>query len=1350
MIGSLITPNGNLKQTFHLVDSSISLNYDGLLGGDFLSCYRASISYDTFELKLHSPVSSTYQHVSTTASIGVVITELSHSNRSASIGIQTDCPNSNRLATTDHQTKHSNSASFGTHSNSASIGSSSDLSKPNRSASIGYYTRSVSFDNHTERTNVILNASFGNSKSNQSARSSNRSVNLLTQIEHSNSPILTNKSESKLVCLELVPYEKHPIFNQISCLIENENKRCHSITVKPEESIFHLPARSETIIEINHNIKGEYLCQQKEVMPGIIIGNSIGVMRNGKAKINIINITETPTLISRVDIKPLLEPLSEHDILELDYNQDPIEERISKITQLINLDHCNKEEKDSIHKLYRHYNKLFYLKGDHLTFTDAIQHSIPVNAHQTPINVRPYRLAEVHKSELNRQLTEMLEDGIIQHSKSPWNAPLLIVPKKSDKNGNRRWRVVVDFRRLNDVTSGDAFPLPNICDILDQLGNSKYFTTLDLANGFHQVRLNPADREKTAFSSNFQHFEFVRMPFGLKGAPSTFQRVMNSVLTGLQGIRCFVYMDDVVVYAKNLADHDSKIREIFDRLSFHNLKLQPEKCNFLQKEISYLGHLICDTGIKPDPSKIEAVQNFPTPKIPQHIKSFLGLAGYYRRFISDFSGISKPLTSLLKKNTTFTWDALCDEAFRKLKEALTTAPILAYPDFEKPFNVTTDASDFALGAVLSQGEVGSDRPICYSSRTMNPAETRYSTIEKELLAIVYAVTQYRPYIYGRKFTIYTDHKPLVWVMSLKDPSSRLVRWRIKLEEYDYTVIYKPGKSNTNADALSRIPFLSEPIQHSINLVQTRSKTLKDSHKDLHLSDTVIENHINPSYSITNKSFSHYKKSNIHDILRKYQLSEKRGQIFCRAYDFIIHITDEVDKLEITQNNSKFEPLIEKSPPESGELIMLNDKRGILNSPLNRLGSNATQRAYDHLSIIYLLAQSKHSKNIAISLKIFHAEKYFQIKTILAHLFHGSDITIDLYSENVTCPTSDEEIKTILETYHLSPLGGHQGVNRTLKRIKLAYYWKGMAKDIKNFISKCQICQLNKVSRVNRIPMKITTTSTRAFERVFLDIVGPWTESYHNNKYILTFQDDLTKYSEAIPIPNQEARTIAEALVTKIICRHGIPESILTDQGSNFLSNCMKEVYKLLKISKLQTTPYHPQTNGALERSHRGLSEYLRNFVQKDPFEWCQWIPYAMFVYNTTPHTTTNFTPHELVYGFPAQIPSNLSTSPKISYNYENYASELKARLQHSHCIARANIISSKDKSKQQYDKKTRDIVFKVGGLVLLRNDARKSKLSQIWTGPWEVIKINSPENTTIKLNKGSQTVHNNRLKLYNK
>ncbi|CAK1591326.1 unnamed protein product [Parnassius mnemosyne] len=301
------------------------------------------------------------------------------------------------------------------------------------------------------------------------------------------------------------------------------------------------------------------------------------------------------------------------------------------------------------------------------------------------------------------------------------------------------------------------------------------------------------------------------MSFGLKNAPATFQKLMNTCLSGLQGSRCFVYLDDIVVYSHDLNSHIQNLASVFSRLRNYNLKLQPDKCEFLCKEVAYLGHLINNDGVKPNPEKLKAISEFPVPKCAKDIISFLGLVSYYRRFIPDFSKLAKPLTSLLKKHTPFCWKNEQQLAFEVLKEKLTTSRVLAYPDFSKPFILTCDASNFAISAILSQGQIGKDHPIAFASRTLNKAECNYSVTEKECLAIVFGTKAFRPYLYGRTFTIVTDHKPLQWLFSCKDPGSRLIRWRLKLEEFDYIIVHKKGKINTNADALSRFPV--NPIQY---------------------------------------------------------------------------------------------------------------------------------------------------------------------------------------------------------------------------------------------------------------------------------------------------------------------------------------------------------------------------------------------------------------------------------------------------------------------------------------------------------------------------------------------------------
>ena len=321
------------------------------------------------------------------------------------------------------------------------------------------------------------------------------------------------------------------------------------------------------------------------------------------------------------------------------------------------------------------------------------------------------------------------------------------MPKKIEAQGNKKWRMVIDYRALNGKTVGDAYPLPNITDILDQLGGAMYCSILDLASRFHQISMDP--RIKTAFSTPFAHLEFTRMPFGLKSAPATFQRLMDHVLAGLQGIELFVYMDDIVIYGKSLKDHSNKLRAIVGRLKEAGLTLQPEKNHFLKKQIAYLGHVISEDGVKTE----------------------------------------------VQQST-----------FEKLRDIICSGPLLQYPNFTKPFVVTIDASNYALGAILSQGEIGQDLPIAYASRTLNDAEIKYFTTEKELLAIVFVVQHFHPYLYGRKSILVTDHRPLIRLHNLKDPNSRLGRWKIKLSEYEYEIVYKPGKINANADALSRNPY----------------------------------------------------------------------------------------------------------------------------------------------------------------------------------------------------------------------------------------------------------------------------------------------------------------------------------------------------------------------------------------------------------------------------------------------------------------------------------------------------------------------------------------------------------------
>ncbi|XP_063895318.1 uncharacterized protein LOC135118122 [Helicoverpa armigera] len=858
----------------------------------------------------------------------------------------------------------------------------------------------------------------------------------------------------------------------------------------------------------------------------------------------------------------------------------------------------------------------------------------------------------------------MIDQNIIRPSKSPWSAPIWVVPKKVDATGKQKWRLVIDYRKLNDVTVTEVYPIPLITDILDQLGHSKYFSTLDLVSGFHQIKLNSKDASKTGFTvvgnEVSGHYEFTRMPFGLKNAPATFQKLMNTVLSGLQGLHCYVYLDDCIIYSQNLQSHIDKLKLIFDRFREYNLKLQPAKCEFLRREVAYLGHIITDKGVCPNPDKIKAVTQFPTPKNPKDIKSFLGLVGYYRRFIENFSKITKPLTSLLKKDVSFIWSSEQENAFNILKQKLTTAPLLQYPDFSRPFLLTTDASNYAVGAILSQGEIGKDKPIAYASRTLNKAEGNYSTTEKELLAILFGVKTFRPYLFGYRFKIVTDHKPLVWLFNVKDPGSRLIRWRLKLEEYDYEIVHKQGKLNCNADALSRFP-LQDTDNSNRPVCAIEDESPNSNVPNLPDSNSPRSPFDNPSPCSSDTYEKYLKLSKqpnfgFDTTIQEYNESLLKAKCKLIAYPTSIDLDDSVPYCKDIIDLSTSQPNVRDIERELYTLYSTSNDKHLFTHLFVRV------HHYDEMSykdIYRLLVEYRdmvkywylEEKEVAISdfSDPFTKLSYTKIYNMIGYVFHDTGIKVNIYRNSILFPTP-EEVKKILRDNHDLPTAGHPGVSRMFERIKSMYWWKNMRQDIEDYVKNCKSCQINKPLRqINRAPMIITSTATKPLEKIFLDIVGPLPETYEfKYKFILTIQDDLTKYSQAYPLLTCSADETAKKLV-HFISHLGIPKMIITDQGTNFTSEVIKQLTKLFGIKHILASPYHPQTCGALERSHATLKEYLRPFVNENAHTWDLYLNTAMFSYNSNVHSTTNYSPFELLFGFKPHIPKSIDTLENNTY-----------------------------------------------------------------------------------------------------
>ncbi|XP_075779243.1 uncharacterized protein LOC142827525 [Pelodiscus sinensis] len=412
---------------------------------------------------------------------------------------------------------------------------------------------------------------------------------------------------------------------------------------------------------------------------------------------------------------------------------------------------------------------------------------------------------------VRQELKEMLALGVVEESRSEWRSPIVLVPKP---NGSVRF--CIDFRKVNAISQFDAYPMPRVDVLLERLGRARYISTLDLTKGYWQIPLTPRTKAKTAFPTPFGLYQFTMMPFGLHGAAATFQRLMDQVLAPHNAYAA-AYIDDIIVYSEGWEEHLTHLEEVLKALGEARLTANPAKCHLGKEEVTYLGYTVGKGQVKPVIDKIQALREYPTPTTKRQVRQFLGLVGYYRRFVPNFSTIAAPLTDLTKNQhpRRVEWSAECERAFQTLRDHLTRGPVLAQPDFDRPFILQTDASEVGLGAVLSQEVEGVEHPLLYLSRKLYPRETRYSTIEREALAVKWAVDALRYYLLGSTFLVVTDHAPLRWLQTMKDTNARIMRWYLALQPYSFQVAHRPGKVHGNADFLSRIAPKEEPPERNL-------------------------------------------------------------------------------------------------------------------------------------------------------------------------------------------------------------------------------------------------------------------------------------------------------------------------------------------------------------------------------------------------------------------------------------------------------------------------------------------------------------------------------------------------------
>jgi hypothetical protein len=1098
--------------------------------------------------------------------------------------------------------------------------------------------------------------------------------------------------------------------NTISLNFDLNGPQTMQIPLKDlDEGFLTVPPRSEVfrVCHIRAKFNDPVIFNQ-EITDGVHVASAI--LNPKTPLIKILNTNSHPVTFKTNKLK--FDELNNFDVVDM--SSMSRDEKILKIIRKNNDHIIDPKLKFKFEKIITENTNIFALEDEPLTTNNFYKQKLRVTDN-VPVYTRNFRTPFALKDELNNQVKDLIKNNVIEPSISEYSSPIFLVPKKPLPGTTaKRYRLVVDFRLLNKKLIGDVYPIPNLEATLDQLGKAKYFSVVDCQAGFHQIELEESSRDFTSFNTELGSFRFKRVPFGLRVAPNSFQRMMSLAFASLPPQSAFLYMDDLIIIGKNENHHLQNIQAVFDNCKKYNIKLNPKKCSFFKSEVAFLGHLCTAEGIKIDPEKTKYIDSYPIPKNADEVKRFVAFANFYRKFIAGFASLTHPLNKLTRKKVPFDWTPLCQRTFEELKNKLKNPPILQYPDFTKPFIIHTDASKIGCGASLSQQYGTDELPVSYFSKNFSKGESNKTTIEQELLAIYFAIKHFRPYIYGTRFIVRSDHRPLVHLFSLKDPSSRLTRIRLELEEYDFQVEHIKGAENSVADALSRISLESlKEIKESARIlrIQTRSMTNNQTNNDNQIIKEPKSN-LEPKIIISEPSMSY-------------------SQTPCLK--FIIN-NGNVKPLILTKNKKyvkQFAEDVSDSCP--------------LNSPLIKDG-NFLEKFLSRLEII----ADKHE---VMAIKILSSDKIFDfmdktkfIQIAGKHLKKLKIIIISGPKEKI----NREQRCELIKKFHDDPLtGSHTGTKRTCVKLNAhGYVWKGMSKDIAKHIKNCEMCIKNKKLKNTIEPLILTETPMKPFQIVQIDTVGPLPITENGNKYILTAQCELTSFVIIIPLENKEAKTIAKAIVERIILTFGPMNVLKSDMGTEYLNSIIKEICNLFKITHRTSTAYRPQTIGKCERSHRELNTYLRHYADLDLNDWDQWLAPYQFAYNTTPSSIHQYTPYELLFSQNPNLPEDfLNGKLTPIYNHEDYATMTKYRLQIALDRARKLIQENKERRKKDYDKTLNIIDLELYDEVYITNEAR-SKLEPYYKGPYVVTEILENNNIIVedpKTNKKFK-IHKNRIK----
>lgn len=906
----------------------------------------------------------------------------------------------------------------------------------------------------------------------------------------------------------------------------------------------------------------------------------------------------------------------------------------------------------------------------------------------TPFKQRSRPIHPQDYEAVRRHLQTLLKAGVIRESESPFSSPIVVVRKK---NGDIR--LCVDYRKLNLQTIRDAYALPNLEESFSALAGAQWFTVMDLKSGYYQIEMEESDKQKTAFVCPLGFYEWNRMPQGITNAPSTFQRLMEKCMGDIHLREALVFLDDIIVFSDSLEEHEARLLKVLNRLREHGLKLSPEKCQFFQTSVRYLGHIVSRDGIETDPEKVKALKTWPLPRNLKELKSFLGFSGYYRRFVQDYARIVKPLNSLTagypptqkgRKRTKVDskyfhpkepfaerWTPACQQAFEEIIDKLTSAPVLGYANTKLPYVVHTDASTTGLGAALYQVQDGQTRVIAYASRGLSCSEAKYPAHKLEFLALKWAITdKFHDYLYGNTFTVVTDNNPLRYILTTAKLDAASYRWLAELSTFTFDITYRAGKQNQDADALSRRPH-GELVNDDQSKVESQRIHTFTSH---HLRSE--GNSFCPTEAVKAACQSHIIRYVEEDLPSP-----------CLVESLAIH--PEAIPAEFEEEGVQ-DGLLTVPRYSKDELAKLQRTDPVISQVIELLESGK-------LAPASLKSESPESR------LVFREMSRLELKDGLLYRRRQCDnqSVYQLALPNVLKPS-------VLTSLHDEM--GHMGVERTLELARSRFYWPRMAFDIETKVKQCERCVRRKSQPEKAAPL-VNIQTSRPLELVCMDFLSLEPDS-HNTKDILVITDHFTKYAVAIPTKDQKASTVAKCLWEQFLSHYGFPERLHSDQGRDFESQTIKELCALAGIRKVRTSPYHPRGN-PVERFNRTLLSMLGTQQVKEKTRWREHVKPLAHAYNCTKNDVTGFSPYELMFGrqprLPIDIAFGLPVKDSSSTSHSQYVKSLKSHLKESYQLAIENSKKVADKNKKRFDARVREATLETGDRVLVRNLRLRSK-----------------------------------------